>query len=90
MSRSSKVACQPGAMPAARPKKNHGNSAPIPVFIVRAHHKPKSFNGALTEAARQALLANGHEVRISDLYAMDFDPISDRRKTTKASATRTI
>ena len=66
-------------MPAARPKKNHGNSAPIPVFIVHAHHKPKSFNGALTEAARQALLANGHEVRISDLYAMDFDPISDRR-----------
>ena len=66
-------------MPAARPKKNHGNSAPIPVFIVHAHHEPKSFNGALTEAAWEALLANGHEVRISDLYAMDFDPISDRR-----------
>ncbi|MBG04854.1 MAG: NADPH quinone oxidoreductase [Rhodospirillaceae bacterium] len=49
------------------------------VFIVHAHHEPKSFNGALTEAARDALLANGHEVRISDLYAMDFDPISDRR-----------
>ena len=48
-------------------------------FIVHAHHEPKSFNGALTEAARDALLANGHEVRISYLYAMDFDPISDRR-----------
>ena len=49
------------------------------VFIVHAHHEPKSFNGALTQAAREALLANGREVRISDLYAMDFDPISDRR-----------
>ena len=48
------------------------------VFIVHAHHEPKSFTGALTEAVRDALLANGHEVRISDLYAMDFDPISGR------------
>jgi len=44
------------------------------VFIVHAHHEPKSFNGALTEAAVAALTKNGHEVRVSDLYAMDFRP----------------
>lgn len=52
------------------------------VFIVHAHHEPKSFNGALTEAAVAALTENGHEVRVSDLYAMGFDPVSDRRNFT--------
>lgn len=52
------------------------------VFIVHAHHEPKSFNGALTRAAESALLAQGHEVHISDLYAMGFDPVSDRRNFT--------
>ena len=52
------------------------------VFIVHAHHEPKSFNGALTEAAVAALTDAGHEVRVSDLYAMDFDPVSDRRNFT--------
>ena len=49
------------------------------VFIVHAHHEPTSFNHALTSAACEALLAAGHEVRVSDLYAMNFDPVSDRR-----------
>jgi len=52
------------------------------VFIVHAHHEPKNFNGALTEAAVAALTDAGHEVRVSDLYAMDFDPVSDRRNFT--------
>ena len=52
------------------------------VFIVHAHHEPKSFNGALTDAAVQALTETGHEVRVSDLYRMEFDPISDRRNFT--------
>ena len=52
------------------------------VFIVHAHHEPKSFNGALTEAAVAALTDAGHEVRVSDLYAMDFAPVSDRRNFT--------
>ena len=34
------------------------------VFIVHAHHEPKSFNGALTDAAVQALTETGHEVRV--------------------------
>ncbi len=52
------------------------------VFIVHAHHEPKSFNGALTEAAIAALTANGHETCVSDLCSMWFDPVSDRRNFT--------
>jgi NAD(P)H dehydrogenase (quinone) len=49
------------------------------VFIVHAHHEPASFNGALTRAARETLEDAGHGVVVSDLYAMGFDPVSDRR-----------
>ena len=52
------------------------------VFIVHAHPEPKSFNGAMTRAATDALTAAGHEVEISDLYAMGFNPVSDRRNFT--------
>ncbi|MBV9344690.1 MAG: NAD(P)H-dependent oxidoreductase [Gammaproteobacteria bacterium] len=52
------------------------------VFIVHAHHEAKSFNGAMTQTAQRALLAAGHEVLVSDLYAMGFDPVSDRRNFT--------
>jgi NAD(P)H dehydrogenase (quinone) len=49
------------------------------VFIVHAHPEPQSFNGAMTQTAEEALLSAGHEVLISDLYAMEFNPVSDRR-----------
>ena len=49
------------------------------VFIVHAHHEPSSFNTALTREARESLRAANHEVVVSDLYAMGFDPVSDRR-----------
>jgi len=52
------------------------------VFIVHAHHEPKSFNGAMTREAVAALEGAGHEVKVSDLYAMRFDPVSDRRNFT--------
>lgn len=52
------------------------------VLIVHAHHEPQSFNAALTHHAKQVLTEHGHEVVISDLYAMGFDPISDRRNFT--------
>ena len=48
-------------------------------FIVHAHHEPTSFNAAMTGTAVHALRAAGHAVRVSDLYAMNFDPVSDRR-----------
>jgi NAD(P)H dehydrogenase (quinone) len=51
----------------------------VRIFIVHAHHEPTSFNGAMTREATVALRAAGHEVVVSDLYAMGFDPVSDRR-----------
>lgn len=48
-------------------------------LIVYAHHEPTSYNGALLQNAREALEARGHRVEVSDLYAMRFDPVSDRR-----------
>lgn len=49
------------------------------VLIVHAHHEPKSFSSALSKRAEEVLLAMGHEVEFSDLYKMNFEPISDRR-----------
>lgn len=58
------------------------------VFIVHAHPEPQSFNGAMTRAAVDALTAAGHQAEVSDLYAMNFDAVSDRRNyTTVADAT---
>jgi NAD(P)H dehydrogenase (quinone) len=54
------------------------------VFIVHAHPEPESFNAALTRTAAAFLLHRGHTVRVSDLYAMQFDPVSDRRNFTSA------
>ncbi len=59
------------------------------VFIVHAHHEPQSFNGAMTREAMAALASAGHEVILSDLYAMAFNPVSDRRNfTTVANGER--
>ena len=44
-------------------------------LIVYAHPEPKSFNGALKDK-RETLEAQGYEVKVSDLYAMDFDPVA--------------
>ena len=51
-------------------------------LIVHAHAEPKSFNGALTRRAKEVLVAAGHEAIVSDLYAMQFNPVSDRRNFT--------
>ena len=52
------------------------------VLIVHAHPEPASFNGALRDTAVATLRAAGHEVVVSDLYALRFDPVSDRRNFT--------
>ncbi|MBI3716827.1 MAG: NAD(P)H-dependent oxidoreductase [Betaproteobacteria bacterium] len=49
------------------------------VLIVHAHPEPDSFNGTLTRTAAVTLREAGHQVTVSDLYAMGFDPVSDRR-----------
>lgn len=51
-------------------------------FIILAHAEPKSFNGAMFRTAVETLQATGHEVRASDLHAMQFNPVSDRRNFT--------
>lgn len=48
------------------------------VLIVYAHPEPKSFNGAMYRVAVDALTTAGHAVQVSDLYAMQFNPVSDR------------
>lgn len=52
------------------------------IFIVYAHAEPRSFNAALFQTARETLRASGHTVSTSDLYAMKFQPVSDRRNFT--------
>lgn len=46
------------------------------VLIVHAHPEPKSFSAALKTAAEQNFLNAGHEVQVSDLYAMKFNPVA--------------
>lgn len=48
------------------------------ILIVFAHPEPKSFNGEALRFAQQTLLEEGHSVEISDLYAMEFNPVSSR------------
>ena len=55
------------------------------VFIVHAHPEPQSFNAALTHYAQEILEANGNEVKISDLYQMQFNPVTGRHSFTEQS-----
>ncbi|MXN65123.1 flavodoxin family protein [Stappia sp. GBMRC 2046] len=45
------------------------------VHIVHVHPESTSFNGAMTQTARESLTRAGHEVALSDLYAEGFDPV---------------
>ncbi len=49
------------------------------VLIVYAHPEPTSFNAALKNTAVETLLKAGHEVAVSDLYAMHFNPVIGSR-----------
>lgn len=44
------------------------------VLIVHAHHEPKSFDAALLARGTETLRACEHEVVVSDLHAMNFNP----------------
>ncbi len=45
-------------------------------LIVFAHPEPQSFGAALLQRARATLDEAGHEVQVSDLYAMGFNPVA--------------
>lgn len=46
-------------------------------LIVYAHPEPKSLNSSLKDLAVTTLEAAGHEVRVSDLYAMNWKAVVD-------------
>jgi NAD(P)H dehydrogenase (quinone) len=52
------------------------------ILIVLAHPEPKSFNASMYNIALKTLQKNGHEVKVSDLYRMNFNPVSDRQNFT--------
>lgn len=45
------------------------------VLIVYAHPNPKSLNHAILETVQQSLKEKGSEMRLHDLYAMNFNPV---------------
>jgi NAD(P)H dehydrogenase (quinone) len=46
------------------------------VFIVFAHPEAKSFGRALLDRSVRVLQEGGHQVAVSDLYAMNFNPLA--------------
>lgn len=46
------------------------------ILLVYAHPEPQSFNAALKELAITSLAAQGHRVKVSDLYAMDWNAVA--------------
>ena len=46
------------------------------VLIVHAHNEPQSFSTALYKLAEETLKGQGHEVQVSDLYAMNWNPVA--------------
>lgn len=50
------------------------------VLIVYAHPNPDSFNHAMLEHCSRGLQEAGHEIRIKDLYAENFDPVLRARE----------
>ena len=46
------------------------------VLIVHAHPEPNSFTAALRDQAVETLKAQGHQVQVSDLYAMNWNPVA--------------
>src|SRR4051812_17343831 len=49
------------------------------ILIVLAHPEPKSLNGRLARFARDTFSKQSYQVRVSDLYSKEFDPLEDGR-----------
>ncbi len=47
------------------------------ILIVYAHPEPQSLNGSLKNLAVETLTRQGHEVQVSDLYAMRWKAVAD-------------
>ncbi|MDR3630303.1 MAG: NAD(P)H-dependent oxidoreductase [Desulfocapsaceae bacterium] len=55
------------------------------ILIVYWHPEPQSFNGALLRRACETFTREGHDLRVSNLLDMGFDPVSDRRNFSTVS-----
>lgn len=53
------------------------------VLIVYAHPEPQSLNGYLKDLAVRLLENQGHKVKVSDLYEMNFKAVADRNDFTE-------
>lgn len=60
------------------------------VLIVHAHPERRSFNGALTDTAVATLAAAGHQVVVSDLYAMGWNPVAGAHDFTSRAEPTTL
>lgn len=49
-------------------------AAIMKVLIVYAHPEPSSFNGSMKDLAVKVLTSQGHDVQVSDLYAIGWNP----------------
>lgn len=55
------------------------------ILIVHAHPEPLSFTTAMKDHAVDVLEKLGHQVEVSDLYAMNFNPIASREDFSELS-----
>jgi NAD(P)H dehydrogenase (quinone) len=53
------------------------------VLLVYAHLERKSFNGALRDLTVEVLTEAGHTVEVSDLWAMNFNPVGGQHDFTR-------
>jgi putative NADPH-quinone reductase len=52
----------------------------VRTLVVHCHPDPDSFTAAVRDRAIEALRARGDEVRLTDLYAVRFDPVLSQRE----------
>jgi putative NADPH-quinone reductase len=57
------------------------------ILIILAHPEEKSFNAAMFNTAIQSLEAAGHEVKTTDLYQENYQPVSGKDNFTRLKNT---
>lgn len=60
------------------------------VLTILAHPGSESFNHALCARVTERLKADGHDIRLHDLYQEGFDPVLPVEETTRAEPDETV
>jgi len=55
------------------------------ILIVHAHENSESFSSALANQTKNLFIESGHEVLVSDLYKMQFNPVGSKADFTNLS-----